>query len=135
MSEHPKIKETDIIPEAQFARVKSLMRGEEGKFFKTTVAELLATADAMPRTGETDGQGMQAKAHLHYFSGGCDWWITELDVDSDESGQYQAFGLADLGYGAELGYISLVELCACPVEIDFHWTPQTLAEIKAKRSR
>lgn len=44
--------------------------------------------------------------------------------------QLQAFGLADLGYGGELGYISIVELLECGAELDLHWTPQTLAEVK-----
>jgi hypothetical protein len=45
-----------------------------------------------------------------YFTGGCDWWIVEKDSDPDHAGQAQAFGIADLGMGAELGYISIPEL-------------------------
>jgi hypothetical protein len=34
----------------------------------------------MPQTGETDGQGDKAVAHLHYFMGQFDFWITERDI-------------------------------------------------------
>jgi len=57
-----------------------------------------------------------------------DWYITERDMETD---QLQAFGLANLGYGGELGYISIEELKSSNVEIDLHWTPKTLREVKA----
>jgi hypothetical protein len=41
--------------------------------------------------------------------------------------------LADLGYGAELGYISIEELIKNSVEIDLHWKPITLKELKNKK--
>jgi len=80
----------------------------------------------MPKTHETDGQGLNAVAHLHYFTPGADWYITERDMEAD---QLQAFGLADLGYGGELGYISIVELLECGAELDLHWTPTKMADI------
>lgn len=44
--------------------------------------------------------------------------------------QHQAFGLVKM-FETELGYISIVELCQQPtVELDFHFTPRTLGEIK-----
>ena len=84
-----------------------------------------------PVTYEQEDLGDQAVAHLHYFYGGCDWWITEKDV---EDGVSQAFGFACLGdpQMAELGYISIEELTDAGVELDLHWTPITLAEVKAK---
>ena len=124
---------SEIIPGTQLRVVSKLMRGEEGAWFKAKVCEILAIADAMPRSYETDGQGGQAVARLHYFTGGCDWWITELDSDTDGEGQAQAFGMADIGNGPEVGYISILELCASRAEIDLHWTPATLAEIKARK--
>ena len=80
----------------------------------------------MPVTYETNGQGMEATAFLHHFTGGADWYITELDI---EAVQLQAFGLADLGHGGELGYISLVVILRCGAEVDLYWTPKKLAEI------
>ena len=44
-------------------------------------------------------------------------------------GQLQAFGKADLGYGGELGYISLVDILKCGAELDFYWQPRKLFEI------
>jgi len=58
-----------------------------------------------------------------------DWYITEKDMGDE---QIQAFGLADLGMGfPELGYISIEELVENGVELDLHWTPKTLAEVKS----
>ena len=47
-----------------------------------------------------------------------------------EAEQHQAFGLADLGMGAELGYISIVELLENGAELDLHFVPRTLEQIK-----
>jgi hypothetical protein len=37
-------------------------------------------------------------------------------------------GAANLGYGAELGYISLPELLAAGAELDLHFTPRPLTQ-------
>jgi hypothetical protein len=42
--------------------------------------------------------------HAHYFIGGCDWYLAELDPETG-----LAFGYADLGCG-EWGYFDLVEM-------------------------
>ena len=63
-----------------------------------------------------------------------DFYITERDSDEDGQGQIQAFGLADLGYGAELGYISIAELISNHVELDFHFKPTTIAQLKQKQA-
>lgn len=110
----------------QLSLVGDLCRGEEGKFYRNKLFELGATVDSMPATYQTDGQGDQAIVHLHYFLNGCDWYITERDMEPE---QLQAFGLADLGYGRELGYISIVELMECGAELDLHWQPRKLNEI------
>lgn len=109
-------------------------RGEEKQYFFDKLVEMADVVTRMPKTYETDGEGDNAVAHLHYFSSSCDWFITEKDVDSDGEGQIQAFGLADLGYGGELGYISIAELVAHNVELDLHFTPSTLAQIKARQN-
>jgi len=130
MNERAKLTAEQIIPAMQLRTVRALIRGEEGEWFKTRVGELLAIADAMPRTYEQEGKGDDAVVGLHYFAGGCDWWITELDVDTDGEGQQQAFGLVRMNGDPELGYISLIELCSCNVELDFHWNPKTLGKIR-----
>ena len=81
----------------------------------------------------SDGKGGQAVAHLHYFMGGCDWFIFEKDV---EGGVDQAYGYAILNgdlHNAELGYISIAELVAAGVELDLHFTPKTFEEIQRER--
>ena len=89
--------------------------------------KLIASA---PVTYEQDGKGDDAIVYLHYFFGGCDWYITEKDVDG---GVQQAFGYAVL-FGdkenAELGYICITEIIQCGAELDLYFTPCPLAEIK-----
>ncbi len=102
-------------------------RGEEGDFFVQKMQELSTLFQSMPKTYEQDGKGAAAVAYLHYFKGGCDWYITEKDMEKE---QIQAFGLANLGNGPELGYVSIVELIENKVELDLYWTPKTVGEIK-----
>lgn len=113
---------------------KECLAGEEQEFFIEKLAEITGIVHAMPKTYEAEGQGDKAVVHLRYFAGGsASWWITEKDMDTDGTGQLQAFGLADLGHGEpELGYISIAEIIANGGELDFHWTPKTLGEVKEK---
>lgn len=120
-----------FIPRSQYLVMKSALRGEERGFFREAFRDLKKTIQAMPVTYSQDGPGDEAVAHLHYFYGGADWWITEKDI---EGGIDQAFGLVDLGHGPELGYISIRELVGMAgVNVDLHWTPITLRELKAKK--
>ena len=64
----------------QFAVITDAMIGEEGDHFIEIIDRIHATWQAMPKTNETDGQGRDALARLHYFIGGCDWWIVERDT-------------------------------------------------------
>ena len=119
-----------FMPQSELACLRESCHGEEKQFFIVRMVELAALIYSMPKTYEQDGKGDQAIAYLHYFKGGGDWYITEKDADQDGEGQIQAFGLADLGYGPELGYISIQELIENNVELDLHFTPCTLAKIK-----
>ncbi len=103
--------------------------GEEREWFIDTLVELAERILAMPKTYEQDGLGDDAIVYLHYFKNNMDWYITEKDMEVE---QIQAFGLADLGMDcAELGYISIEELTEYGAELDLHWTPKTLREVKA----
>lgn len=120
-------------------------------YFIGILKKLKDTFENMPKTYETqqrvpqdEGCGQsegdcgagQAIARLHYFVGGCDWWIIEKDMQEE---QLQAFGVARLnGNELELGYISIAELIelfvVSPygplfVELDFHWQPTRLKDI------
>ena len=121
-----------LTPPAQYEAIIAGMMGEEGDHFVELIDRVHAAWQAMPKTYETDGQGCAALAQLHYFTGGCDWWIVEKDADPDHAGQVQAFGIADLGMGyRELGYISIPELLANGAELDLHYRPKTIGEILA----
>ena len=98
----------------------------------------------MPSSYETEEIDEPDKVvWLHYFYGYCDWYIVEKDkgneVDDKEAGlevggQYQAFGYANLGdvENAEWGYISIVDLLASDVELDFNFIPKPFKELKLK---
>lgn len=111
----------------QFKIMARAARGEEKDWFVQKFCDLERQITDMPKTYEQDGLGDQAVAHLHYFHGASDWYITEKDM---ESGVAQAYGMSNLGYGPELGYISIKELTAAGAELDLHFTPTTLLEIK-----
>lgn len=116
--------------EGQNKAVIAGLMGEEWKFFADKMKELSSVIGGMPKTYDQDGMGDAAVAHLHYFRGAADWYITEKDMEG--KGTEQAFGLADLGYGGELGYISIDELINAGVELDFHFSPKSIGQIKGK---
>ena len=127
-----------FIGREQSYAIRQASKGEEGEYFKKMMADLEQTIATMPKSYETDGQGDQAMAILHYFKNGSDWYITEKDAgspDDEEQGvQAQAFGFACLNgdsENAELGYISISELIKYGVELDLYWTPKTIGAIKA----
>lgn len=130
----------EFIPAQELNTIIDAMRGEEKQFFFDKMVEMANIINTMPKTYEQASKGTQAIAYLHYFQGNQDWYITEKDkgvpeIDGsaripEDSQQLQAFGLADLGYGGELGYISIVELVAAGVELDLYFDPKTLAEIQ-----
>lgn len=122
-----------FVPPSQLAVMEECLIGEEAEFFRQQIFDLRDTIIAMPVTYTQDGLGDDAVVHLHYFMGDMDWHITEQDKEG--GGTMQAFGLANLGYGAELGYISIDELCTIAgMQLDLHWTPVTLQAVKAKEA-
>jgi len=108
------------------------MGSEESSWFCDKIVAIDKMISAMPVTYQQEGLGVEAIVSLHYFKGSADFWITERDSDPDGEGQQQAFGLADLyGDGGELGYVSIAELISCGVELDLHFKPRTLREVRA----
>lgn len=114
-----------FIGREQLAALDILFFGEERQFFFDKVCKLRDFVANMPKTYEQEGKGESAIIYLHYFIGNCDWHITEKDSEEE---QLQAFGIADLGYGPEYGYISIQELLENGVELDFYYRPRTVAE-------
>ena len=122
-----------IVSPAQLNVIGHAVRGEERDFFFDKLSELATTFNTMPKSYEQDGKGDDAIVYLHYFKGNADWYITEKDMEDE---QHQAFGYCDLGMGCpELGYVSLIELAQCGVDLDMYWTPKTLREVKAERNK
>lgn len=123
----------EFMPSSQIKAITSAMREEEKQYFFNKVVELAELIKNMPKTYEQDGKGAKAIAYLHYFRGNMDWYITEKDAGSPEDPrQVQAFGLADMGYGGELGYISIVELLENKIELDMYFTPIPLENIRER---
>ena len=114
-----------ICPE-QMLVLTQLIDGAEQEFFVEKVIELAERIKGMPKTYDTDGLGLEAVAYLHYFKNGFDWYITEKDMEPE---QLQAFGLVKM-FEEEYGYISIEELIASGVEMDLHFTPTALKELK-----
>lgn len=114
----------------ELAVIWNACMGEEREFFRAKLVELGSAADNMPTVYETDGQGDQAVAWLHYFTPDCDWYITERDSEDE---QRQACGLACV-WESELGYIDIQELIEAGAELDLYWQTKTLAEIRMERA-
>ena len=118
----------EFIGPAQMRVLAMNCRGEEGEWFRNRLAEIAELITKMPKTYETDGEGDKAVAHLHYFTSGWDFYITEKDTNP---GQHQAFGLV-AGFEIELGSISIPELLGCGAEIDLYWEPKTIGAVRAE---
>lgn len=130
-----------FIGHSQLSVMKANCKGEEGQFFKNMIKTLEAQIEAMPKTYETDGQGDEAIATLHYFNSSSDWYIVERDAgdpeDEVQGVQVQAFGFTCLngdGENAELGYISIQELIENGAELDLYYKPEKIGNIKIRLS-
>jgi len=113
----------DFMPTQQLAFMQRLTHGEEGEYFVNKFEEMANTVSTMPKTYETEGVAMDDKnIVLHYFYANLDWYIIEKDMEEGEP----------LSGG---GYISIDEIINMRgVEIDLHWKPCTVAQLKAKRA-
>lgn len=89
--------------------------------------------DKIPRLYETENIPLKDKViHMHFFLGGCDWYIAEYD------GKDLFWGYAILNgdtKNAEWGYISfkeLIELNVYRIEVDrdLHWESKPVREIQ-----
>lgn len=122
--------------------IREALKGEEGEHFAGLMAHWRHVIETMPKTGETDSQGENAIAHLHYFYGSADWYIIEKDTGSpddapeDRGKQFQAFGWAEILPGCgEYGYISIDEITEAGVEMDLYWEPKPVSEAIKRRGR
>lgn len=122
-----------FIGPAQMDAIEAVIFGEEGQFFADKLKEIYGIIAGMPKTYETE-QTTNPLAYLHYFMGGCDWYIFEKDQEEE---QLQAFGWANLGddQNAELGYISIKEVLEVGAELDLYFKPISLTKIMLQRRR
>ena len=122
------LKVAELISTPQYEAIKSLLRrSEEKAFFIEAVDYIYSICNVMPKMLEQDGKGENAIAYLHYFTSNCDFYITEKEVGEEGT---LAFGLVSSS-DCELGYISIAELVHVGAEIDLHFTPKRLGEIKS----
>ncbi|MCF8074025.1 MAG: hypothetical protein K9K66_10805 [Desulfarculaceae bacterium] len=92
--------------------------------------------DAIPRIYETEGVALNDKMiHLHFFLGGCDWYVAEFD------GEDIFFGYVILNQdhqNAEWGYFSFKELKAIRIdgfievdcETEEHWQVRKASQVR-----
>ena len=87
----------------------------------------------LPKLYETEEVSLEEKLiHMHFFIGGCDWYISEYDQDN-----HLFFGYAILNndlQNSEWGYISYDELRdisiqGIEIDRDLYWKPQRALEV------
>ncbi len=116
----------NFISKQQINSLEYLLKSEEKQYFKDKIDEIYTIVDTMPKTYETDGQGNEAIAYLHYYKSGIDFFVTEKDMEEE---QLQAFGLVNMNNELELGYISIQEILELNFELDLNFVPKKLKEI------
>ncbi|WP_112077205.1 hypothetical protein [Haemophilus influenzae] len=123
-----KVLTAGFISPQQAKCIKSLLNSEEQDFFIEAVDRIYSIMQVMPKILEQDGKGDNAIAYLHYFTANTDFYITEKDIEDEIT---QAFGLVSfVSDYPEIGYISIEEVIKAEAEIDLHFEPKTLGEIK-----
>lgn len=116
-----------FISKQQLSSLEFVLKSEESAYAKEKIDYLFDLIQKMPKTYETDGQGDQAIAYLHYYKSSIDFFVTEKDIETE---QLQAFGLVNMNNELELGYINIQEILELNFELDLNWSPKTLEEIE-----
>ncbi len=120
-----------FMPKSQAMCFIAGLKGDEQTYFKGFADKIAEIINNAPRVYETDGKGDKVKPVLHYFYGNVDIYITEVD----RSGNNQHFGYTSLGLGyLEAGYIDLDYIFKelPELNLDFNFTPKTIADYKRK---
>jgi hypothetical protein len=91
------------------------------------------TLATIPRLYETEHIPLQEKViHLHFFIGGCDWFLSEFDGED----LFWGFAILNNDYmNAEWGYISFSELKdinirGVEIDNDLHWKVRPANEVE-----
>jgi len=105
--------------------------GEEKNYFIKLIDKMETKIETIPELYRTEEEGDDSVIALHYFLGGSDWYVTELDKE-----ERILFGYVILNEDTEMsefGYISLNELLGIQdVELDLHWEEITIGEMKKR---
>ena len=120
-----------FMPKSQAMCFIAGLNGKEQEHFKRITNKIAKIIENAPTIYETDNKGDKIKPVLHYFYGNVDIYITELD----KSGNNQHFGYTSLGLGyLEAGYIDLDYIFKelPELNLDFNFTPKTIADYKRK---
>lgn len=116
------------MPSSEFRVIKDYTKhSEEKQFFIEKAKEIADIIKAMPDLYEQDGKGENAIVYLHYFAPSFDTYILEINRNDPSD----AFGLTISHDSAvELGYVNINELKKYSVELDLHFVPKTVGEIR-----
>lgn len=112
-------------------------------------ADVLAT---VPRLYATDGDGPLAEQTImvHWFIGGCDWWLAELDPETGlgfgpcqiggQNPEWGYFDLAELAVTTVAAQVTLVDIngthagsVRLPIERDCYWSQRPWGAIQTER--
>lgn len=122
-----------VISTFQLSTIVEGLKSEESSYFQELLTEMAEKVNTCPRTYDTDGQGKAAKCVLHYFGGGSDFYVVELDVSGPP--HVQAYGVVVLNGGyPELGYFDLETVTQLGLELDLHYDQQTVGEVMRKHN-
>ena len=119
----------NFINPSQLSTMLECAEGEEAQFFIDKMEEIDNTIGKMGGYCSQDGKGGDAIVYLHYFYANYHWFITEKDMENPQ--QNFAFGFADMGC-PELGAISISEVLSVGAELDLHFAPRKLSEVKTE---
>jgi hypothetical protein len=129
-----------LIPRSQL-----IVMMKSPKTYATEIKRLNGIVENMPQLYETDGLKGRHPLSLHYFLGGCDWYITEWDRED------ALFGYAILNNDVEMsewGYLSRSEILgieaalhkrgsvfnAIVLNLDLHCDDETVEEALFKKN-
>ena len=116
---------------SQREAVRSFLRGEEWEFYADKMIHLAGLIEAMPMLYATETLGDDAPVTLRYFHRSATWYAIERE-DKVEQGN-TLFAYASLwGDDWELGYADLDEILEAGAELDFHFEPHPLGQVKAE---
>jgi hypothetical protein len=109
-----------IVPKHQLKVLESINYSEQEDAIENINNAVFSVPKLYGQDGVTD-----KTIYIHYFYGNQDWYITEYDRNSGEF-----FGYVNLGYGAEMGYLSVDEIVNNgKIELDFYFQPTLWSNI------